>query len=86
MTESCAVAATALYFMIKSLSSGHQDMIRIYPIKNLKAERQKTCFDKVMLLVHEIGFNIIGICVDNASAKRKFFKDSKIIRYCCNHS
>ena len=28
-----------------------------------------------MLLVHEIGFNVIGICVDNASANRKFFKD-----------
>ena len=47
----------------------------IYPIKNLKAETQKACFDKVMLLVHEIGFNVIGICVDNASANRKFFKD-----------
>ena len=75
LTESYAVAATALCFMIKSLSSGYQDMVGIYPIKNLKAETQKACFDKVMLLVHEIGFNVIGICVDNASANRKFFKD-----------
>ena len=77
LTESCAVAATALCFMIKFLStySGCQDMVGIYPIKNLKAETQKACFDKVMLLVHEIGFNVIGICVDNASANRKFFKD-----------
>ena len=50
-------------------------MVGIYPIKNLKAETQKACFDKVMLLVHEIGFNVIGICVDNAFANRKFFKD-----------
>ena len=28
-----------------------------------------------MLLVHEIGFNVVGICVDNASANKKFFKD-----------
>ena len=28
-----------------------------------------------MLLVHEIGYNVIGICVDNASANKKFFKD-----------
>ena len=28
-----------------------------------------------MLLVHEIRFNVIEICVDNASANRKFFKD-----------
>ena len=50
-------------------------MVGIYPIKNLKAKTQKACFDKVMLLVHEIGFNVIGICVDNAFANRKFFKD-----------
>ena len=36
---------------------------------------QKACFDKVMLLAHEIGFNVIEICVDNASANKKFFKD-----------
>ena len=75
LTESCAVAATALCFMIKSLASGYQDMVRIYLIKNLKAETQKACFDKVILLVYEIGFNVIGICVDNASANKKFFKD-----------
>ena len=75
LTESCAVAATALCFMIKSLSSGYQDMVRMYPLKSLKAETQKACFDKVMLLVHEIGLNVIGICVDNASANKKFFKD-----------
>ena len=81
LTENCAVAATALCFMVKSLSSGYQDMVGIYPIKNLKAETQKACFDKVMLLVHEIGFNVIGICVENASANRKFFKD-----FLCNNA
>ena len=75
LTESCAVAAKTLCFMIKSLCSGYQNMVAIYPIKNLKAETQKACFDKIMLLVHEIRFNVIGICVDNASANRKFFKD-----------
>ena len=65
LTESCAVAATALCFIIKSLSTGHQNIVGVYPIKNLKAETQKACFDKVMLLVYEIEFNIIGICVTN---------------------
>ena len=60
LTESCAVAAKALCFMIKSLSSGYQDMVGIYPIKSLKAETKKVCFDKVMLFVHEIEFNVIG--------------------------
>ena len=75
LTENCEVAATALCFMIKSLSSGYKDMVGIYPVKNLKAETEKNCFDKVMLLLHEVGFNVVGLSVDNAAANRKFFKD-----------
>ena len=56
-------------------------MVGIYLIKNLKAETQKPCFDKVMLHVKEIRFNVIGICVDNAFANRKFFKN-----FLCNGS
>ena len=28
-----------------------------------------------MLLLHEVGFNVVGISVDNAAANRKFYKD-----------
>ena len=44
LIESCAVAATALCFMIKSLFNGYQDMVGIHPIKNLKAENPKSLF------------------------------------------
>ena len=74
LTENCQVAVTALCFMIKSLSSNYKDMVGIYPVKNLKAETQKQCFDKIMQLLHEVGFNVIGISVDNAAANRKFYK------------
>ena len=74
LTDGCDVAATALCFMVKSLSSGYKDMVAMYPIKNLRAENQKTCFDKVMTLLHEVGFNVVAISVDNAPANRKFFK------------
>ena len=60
--------------MIKSLSNSYKDMVAMYPIKNLSAESQKTCFDKVMALLHGVGFNVIGISVDNATANRKFLK------------
>ena len=43
-TKSCAAAATALCFMIKSLSSGYQDMVGIYPIKNFKSKNTKSLF------------------------------------------
>jgi len=75
LTENCEVATTALCFMIKSLSSGYKDMVGIYPMKNLKAKTQKQCYDKIMQLLYEIGFNVIGISVDNAAANRKFYKD-----------
>ena len=75
LTEDCEVASTALCFMIKSLSSKYRDMVCIRLLRNLKAETQKRCFDKVMHLIHEVGFNVIGISVDNAAANRKFYKD-----------
>ena len=76
LTEDCEVASIALCFMIKSLSSKYRDMVCIHPVRNLKAETQKQCFDKLMHLVHEVGFNVIGISVDNAAANRKFYKAS----------
>ena len=73
LTDGCEVASTALCLMVKSLSSSYKDMFAINPIKNLRAESQKACFDKVMALLHRVGFNVIGISVDNAPANRKFF-------------
>ena len=61
--------------MIRSLSSKYRDMVCIHPVRNLKADTQKQCFDKVMHLVHEVGFDVIEISVDNAAANRKFYKD-----------
>ena len=49
-------------------------MVGIYPVKNLKAETEKNCFDKVMLLLYEVGFNV-GLSVVNAAANRKCFRD-----------
>ena len=48
LTEDCEVASTALCFMIKSLSSKYRDIGCIHPVRNLKANTQKQCFDKVM--------------------------------------
>ena len=56
-----------------SLSSKHKNMVVMYPIKNLIAETQKACFDEVMAFLYEVGFNVIGISVNNAPANRKFF-------------
>ena len=74
LTDNLQVTTTGLCFMIKSLSISYQDMIGIHSVRSLKAETQKKCFDKIMLLLHKVGFNVIGIYIDNAAANRKFYK------------
>ena len=49
-------------------------MIGIHSVRSLKAETQRKCFDKIVLLLHEVGFNVIGICVDNAVANKKILQ------------
>ena len=49
-------------------------MIGIHSVRSLKAETQRKCFDKIMLLLHEVVFNVIGICVDNVAGNKKFYK------------
>ena len=73
LTEESEVATTALCFMIKSLSSNYQDMVAVYPVKKLKAETQKQCYDKIMHLLHSVGFNVVAISCDNAAVNRKFY-------------
>ena len=75
LTNDCQIATTALCFMVKSLSSGYKDMVGIYPAKNLKATTQKECFGKILILLHDVGFNVVGISEDNAAPNRKFYKD-----------
>ena len=52
LTDNCKIASTALCFMVKLFSSGYQDMVGISPVKNLKAETQKQCFNKIMYLLN----------------------------------
>ena len=39
------------------------------------AGKKPKCFVKVMLSLHEFGFNAVGISVDNAAANKKFYED-----------
>ena len=51
LTDNCKIASTALCFMVQLLSSGHQCMVGISLVKNLKAETQKQCFNKIMYFI-----------------------------------
>ena len=52
LTDNCEIASTALCLMVRSLLSGYQDMVGIYPVKNLKAETQKQWINKIMYLLY----------------------------------
>ena len=75
LTQDCEVASTALCFMNKSFSSDYRDVVGAFPVKNLKADTQKKCFDKVMHILNNTGFNVFAISVDNAATNKKFYKD-----------
>lgn len=74
LTDSGDVAQTALCFMIKSLSSGYRDIVSIYPVKGLNAETLFNCYNATMALVHNAGFKVVALIVDNACSNRRFYQ------------
>lgn len=40
----------------------------------MSADKIKSAFDDVLQLVSSVGFNVVGVCLDNHAANRKFFK------------
>src|SRR6218665_3515426 len=75
LTEDCRAASTLLCFMVKSLADKYKDLVAIYPMSNLTAAKQFTCYKEVMDLLRTVSLHIVAISVDNASTNRKFFTD-----------
>lgn len=75
LTKDGLVASTMLCFMVKSLSSQYKDIVAIYPIANLTSAVLNECYDEVIKLIQTVGFEIVCVSVDNATANRKFFID-----------
>jgi len=75
LTTDGSVASTLLCFMIKSVASKYRDIVAIYPVNKLTAEKQNDCYVDVMSLLRTTGANVVAISVDNAATNRKFFTD-----------
>ena len=75
LTEDCRAASTLLCFMVKSLADKYKDLVAIYPMSNLTAAKQFTCYKEVMDLLRTVSLHVVAISVDNASTNRKFFTD-----------
>jgi len=75
LTTDGSVASTLLCFMIKSLTTKYKDLVAIYPMSKLTADKQHACYQEVAALLRTVDVNVVAISVDNATANRKFFVD-----------
>ena len=56
---------------IGSIAGKFRDVFAIYPVSNLTGNSIHDYYMSVMRMVHEVGFQVVTISVDNATAKRK---------------
>ena len=73
LTADGSVASTLLCFMVKSLACKYKDVVAIYPMCKLTAEKQHNCFNETMSLLRSVGLRAVAVSVDNAAANRKFY-------------
>ena len=75
LTPDGSVASTLLCFMVKSLTSKFQDIVAIFPMNKLTAEKQLECYNSVSAQLTSVALQVVAISVDNAASNRKFFVD-----------
>ncbi len=68
-------ASTVLCFMVSSVCSKYRDMVALYPITGLTADKLHKCFMEVLDRLCQIGFRVLTICTDNLATNRRFFTE-----------
>ncbi|KAG1681471.1 THAP domain-containing protein 1 [Nymphon striatum] len=67
------IASTILGFMISSVCGKHKDIVSLYPVKRLNANKLEECCLAVLKLLDDIGYNVVAISVDNHPVNRSYF-------------
>ena len=75
LTSDGEVATTLLCFMVKSFTGGYQDIVAMYPVCKLTAEKLNDCYKEVAALLKTVSLNVVAISADNAATNRKFFTE-----------
>jgi len=75
LTTDGSVASTLLCFMVKSLASKYKDIVAIYPMDKLTAEKMFDGYNEVMTSLHRTAMTVVAILVDNAATNRQLFID-----------
>ena len=74
-TNGDSVTKKLCCFMLKSVCSRYCDVVAMYPEVNLDSVKLKTELMTVLEAVSELGFKVVAISVDNATANRKLYSD-----------
>ena len=72
--DNAAVANTILCFMVKSVSCKYKDVVALFPISCISGEKNFDIFNNLISYLERLGIKIDGVCTDNHSANRSFFK------------
>eukprot|EP00094_Tigriopus_californicus_P004617 TCALIF_04445-PA protein Name:"Protein of unknown function" AED:0.29 eAED:0.30 QI:0/0/0/0.16/1/1/6/0/546 len=72
--ENGSVPKTLVGYMVKSIAGKFKDMVALYPCTKLTAEMLEAQVNEVLRALDSIGFEILALCMDNATTNRKYFK------------
>ncbi len=66
-------ASTVLPFMISAVLSRTKDVVALYPVSRLTAEKLNEAFSEVVHRLERIGFGVLTVITDNLAVNRRFF-------------
>ena len=75
LTNDGTVASTLLCFAVKSLACKYMDLVAIYPMAKLTADKLNACYNEVFSLMKKVSIHVVALSVDNASTNRKLYTD-----------
>ena len=70
-TKNAALADSCQAFLICSMLSQYQDVVKLVPVKNQTSAQLANKINNVLDCLHEIGFVVLAITSDNHSTNRK---------------
>ena len=74
LTREGSVASTLLCFAVKSLACKYMDLVAIYPMDKLTADKLHQCYIEFVKLLKSVSLTVVALSVDNAATNRKFFR------------
>lgn len=75
LTEDGDVAGRVLCFMASSVHGKYCDIVGIYPVARLTADRLNAAFRQCLQRIRDVGLDPVCICADNLATNRRFYAE-----------